>query len=144
MTPKPIEQRFFALFGREQAFWTAVCSLTAYNLALIVFGFSPTFFIVGSAERTLEYFVGTLSVVALVFMWGHSFNRFVVVTRWAYLMMVFGAILTIILFFSGLETNLIDGVGEVVVLLLILTGGLVATSMHIEHGGRKTLRRHKG
>lgn len=141
--PRPIEQKFLSLFGREQAYWTALASLTVFNLALVLFGFSPSFFRIGTLARNLEYFAGVLAIVVIMLMWLHAFNKFLIITRWAYLMASFVTALATILFISGFPYNQLSFLGEFIILLLLTTGGLIEISMHVEHGGRKVTFREK-
>lgn len=135
--PKPIEQKFLTFFGREQAYWTALGSLTVFNFALVIFGFSPAFFKDDTVIRNAEYAVGVFCAVVIVMMWLHAFNKAVWLTRWAYLVASFGTALSTILFLAGSGDNRFVLLGEIVVFLFLTTGGIVEISMHVEHGGRK-------
>lgn len=144
--PPPIEQKVLRFFGREQAYWTANGSLIAFSVALTAFGLSPTLSPNGGrALDAVETSVAAVAFLALIGIFTHMARRSWWLSRWCYLILCFATALTTVSFVSAQVRNddRLTAAGVVVVLALLTTGGLVALSMHVEHGGRGRIRRTK-
>lgn len=147
--PPPIEQKVLRIFGREQAYWTANGALFFFALSQILWGFSPRLSPTGSTALNIaEAGVALVAFLAVVGMALHVANNRSWLARWCYLFLSFSTALTTVSFFSAQIRNAegvfqLSGVGVVVIALLLTTGGLVTISMHVEHGGRRTVYRTK-
>jgi hypothetical protein len=139
--PPPIEQKVLRVFGHEQAYWTANGALIAFSLAQIGFGFAPSFIPQERlALRIVEVGVAITAAMALVGIILHMLNRTPWLSRWCYLLLCYSTGLTTLIFVV-VGSRRLEFVGQAVVFLLLITGGLIALSMHVEHGGKRTVRR---
>ena len=136
MTNGPLERKVLNVFGREQAFWTGIIALTFFHIALLMLAVSPVFIPDFFARmNVIDTSVVVLCVVSLSMMYLHAFGIMVRFTRWAYLVGVFVTALVLSVFRLGDPINFSVS-DEITMILFMLTGGFVAASMHIEHGGR--------
>lgn len=147
--PRPIEQRILSYFGRRRAYWGANSALFAFGIAQFVWGYSPLLSPSGGRALNLaEAAVAVVAALALTGMVLHMLGWRGWLARGSYLMLLFSTALTAISFFSA-QARDVMGVtqlrpaGVTVISLLLLTGFLVALSMHVEYGGRRTITREE-
>ena len=141
--PKPVEQKVLKFFGHEQAYWTANGALIFFALAQIGFGWVPTFVLSDRPGiRIAEFGVAVIAGLALVGIVLHTLDNRSLLARWCYLLLCYSTGLTTLLFVV-IGSRRLEIMGEIVIFLLLTTGGLVALSMHVEYGGRRKIVRTK-
>lgn len=138
------EMHMLRLFGKEQSYWTANGALLAFGASLITFAFSPTLSLSDNPALELaEQGISVASAISCIGIVLHVFNNRSFLARWCYLILCFATSLTVVSFSAAQLQNEIrlqaPGVG--VVMLMLLTGGLIAFSMHVSYGGRRDVIR---
>ena len=132
------------LFGREQAYFTAIWTVVVFNLGVIFLGTALLRVVLPDDNQPLywltEFGVFGLSGMSIVGTLLHLFNKRPWIARWAFLLCCLAVIGTIIPFLVG---GSVSATGRLGIILLLLTGGFVAFSMHVDHGGKKAVFRTK-
>lgn len=128
-------------FLKYQGYWTGLVATILYSLAILFIGYA--FFRVIYDGRAvflvLEIGSGFLILMGLIGICLNAMSKAFWLARWGFLLISFGGVLETIAFWA--ESEEVTGPGTIGISLLLLTGVVVSTSMHIRHGGKYSLDR---
>lgn len=119
---------------RNPAYWTGIPSLVVFNLALIGFALTP---VLPEPNPLLlvEIVISTISAIAIILLVCHMADKILNIARFAFLTTIFSTCLVLLGFVVGENENASLAL-RLDILLFLLTGLLIAISMHIVYGGR--------
>lgn len=134
-------ERIIAAFAERQGYWTGIASVLTFLFALALFTATP---LLPEPNPLLlvEFVIVVVSSLAMVGIALHAFGNRSVYARWSFFTACLATALTTGGFVLG--ENEVAVLLRLEVFLFLMSGGLVALSLHLRYGGNRNIHYMKG